>query len=241
MLVGFRPGVDNKAPWGGVKTGRNRMEERMAKGLLNSCALALVLAQAVWVLPGGVRPASAQALPDNFISSDVPHDVPAGPSATVAQLAVYAWQEFIALNWQAIDPAQTGKRGLPDTSVDFLDIAPTNGSFPLVVWQTYRHKNELFPASGRADSTFDSYMPTYRYRGPSLPTPATGGPVPSFNLQQSRRDERDWPGQHVCPRQPSLKSRVRDTRGLRGEGQPCDFRLRQQHGAGLYQPRLFQR
>jgi hypothetical protein len=31
----------------------------MAKGLLNSCALALVLAQAVWVLPGGVRPAAA--------------------------------------------------------------------------------------------------------------------------------------------------------------------------------------
>ncbi|MFL5331756.1 MAG: hypothetical protein ACJ8H8_00915, partial [Geminicoccaceae bacterium] len=147
----------------------------MFKASSSSYALALVLSQAVWV-----QPASAQALPANFISPNVPHDVPAGPAATVAQLAVYAWQEFIALNWQATDPGQTGIRGQPNTAVDFFDIAPTNGSFPLVVWQTYKHKNELFPVSGPISMTFDGHAPTYSYR--NQPTPALGGPIPAFNL-----------------------------------------------------------
>ena len=109
-------------------------------------------------------------LPPNFISPDVPHDVPAGSGATIQDLAIFAWQEFIALNWAALDPAQTGMRGRPNTAVGFLDIAPANGSFPLVVWQTYRHKNELFPHGGTTDPTFDGYMPTYAYR----PTPRWG-------------------------------------------------------------------
>lgn len=106
----------------------------MARGSLGTCALALVLSPALWVLPG-VQPASAQqvTLPEGFISPNVPHDVPAGPDATIQELALFAWQEFIALNWVAMDPAQTGTRGRPNTSVDFLDIAPASGSFPLVV------------------------------------------------------------------------------------------------------------
>jgi mono/diheme cytochrome c family protein len=155
----------------------------MAKGLLNTCALALVLSQALWALPGA-RPASAQqvTLPEGFISPNVPHDVPAGSDATIQELALFAWQEFIALNWVAVDPAQTGVRGRPNTAADFLDIAPTNGSFPLVVWQTYRHKNELFPVDGTTDPTFDGYMPTYNYTtNPKMGTGANGQ-IPSFNL-----------------------------------------------------------
>ena len=82
----------------------------MVKGSYSSCAVALVLLQAFWVLPG-VQPASAQqvTLPANFISQNVPHDVPAGgPCATepfaaacIQDLAIFAWQEFIALNWVA--------------------------------------------------------------------------------------------------------------------------------------------
>ena len=160
----------------------------------------------------------AQALPANFISPNVPHDVPAGPDATVAQLAVFAWQEFIALNWQANDPAQSGTRGRPNTNVDFLDIAPTNGIFPLVVWQTYRHKNELFPATGPR-SHLRLLMPTYRYQCPLAPHARGRRPDPELqSLQQSRRDEPDRPEQHVCPRQrrPAHPA-ARDTRGLRGK------------------------
>ena len=102
------------------------------------------------------------------------------------ELAFFAWQEFIALNWVAMDPATTGIRGRPDPATDpntgFLDIAPdANGNFPLLVWQTYRHKNELFPYDKSADTNFDSNSPTYSYRRP-VPTPATGGPIPSFTL-----------------------------------------------------------
>ncbi|HKH43393.1 MAG TPA: hypothetical protein VKM72_01885 [Thermoanaerobaculia bacterium] len=36
----------------------------------------------------------------------------------------------------------------------------------LPVWQTYRHKNELFPAGGGTAAQFDSKQPTYRYGVP---------------------------------------------------------------------------
>jgi len=136
----------------------------------------------------GVGPAVAQVtLPPDFISPNVPHDVPAGPSATVQDLAIFAWQEFIALNWTAMNPATPPNvRGRPanvtDPKAGFLDIAPDgSGNFPLVVWHTYRHKNELFPYQASADPSFDSAIPTYKYQ-PPVPTAAISGPVPSFNL-----------------------------------------------------------
>ena len=157
----------------------------MAKGSHGSRAVALVLSQALWVL-SCVQPASAQTLPPNFINPNVPHDVPAGSAATVAQLAVFAWQEFIALNWIAMNPATTGLRGrangLLNPNAGFLGAAPDGtGNFPLVVWQTYRHKNELFPADGNTAKMYDSTAPTYKYQSPA-PTAATGGPIPAFNL-----------------------------------------------------------
>ena len=66
-----------------------------------------IILQALCVLPA-LQPASAQIpLPPNFISPDVPHDVPSGPSASIQDLAIFAWREFIALNWVAMDPATT--------------------------------------------------------------------------------------------------------------------------------------
>ena len=143
-------------------------------------SLLFIVSQALWVLPA-VQPASAQVpLPPNFISPDVPHDVPSGSGATIQDLAIFAWQEFIALNWVAMDPATTGIRGRPNVNVDFLNIkADSDGNFPLLVWHTYRHKNELFPANGQTDSKFDSSMPTYNYK--AQPTQAGGSgqwPVP---------------------------------------------------------------
>lgn len=165
----------------------------MAERTRISCALALALSPAFWLLPD-VRPADAHPSGDPacylppfslLVSPCVPHDTPAGPNATVAQLAFFAWQEFIALNWVAMDPASTGVRGRPASPTDpnsgFFGVAPdSSGNYPLVVWQTYRHKNELFPAGGNTDPTFDSPMPNYKYQ--SQPTAATGGPLPSFNL-----------------------------------------------------------
>jgi hypothetical protein len=137
-------------------------------------SLLLIVSQALWVLPAA-QPASAQVvLPPNFISADVPHDVATGPSASIQDLAIFAWREFIALNWVAMDPATTGTRGRPNVNLGvnagFVSIKPDqNGNFPLLVWHTYRHKNELFPYGVQTDSTFDSSMPTYNYQYPPKP------------------------------------------------------------------------
>ncbi|MGO9518877.1 MAG: hypothetical protein ACLPND_17730, partial [Candidatus Korobacteraceae bacterium] len=116
--------------------------------------------------------AFAQASPVSSaitISSTVPPDVPNGSSASVADLAYFAWQEFIALNWPSLVPAATGQRGRPDLTADFLSIKKgADGNYPLLVWQTYRHKNELFPADGKTDLSFDSNAPTYKYKGPPI-------------------------------------------------------------------------
>ena len=165
----------------------------MVRRSSSSYAVAFILAQVLSVLPGA-RPASAALLPSQcyqppfspLVSPCVPHDTPAGTNATIADLAFFAWQEFIALNWIAMDPATYGVRGRPNTNVGFLGIAPdSQGNFPLVVWQTYRHKNELFPADGNTDSTFDSHVPTYKYKYPIAAgsvVPPVAGQSPSFTL-----------------------------------------------------------
>src|SRR5215831_6867938 len=149
-----------------------------------------ILFQTLWVL-SVAAPASAQVpLPPNFISPNVPHDVPFGPSTSIQDLAIFAWREFIALNWVAMDPATTGMRGRPNVNIDFLSIKPDqNGNFPLVVWHTYRHKNELFPFGRQTDAVFDSNMPTYNYQfqpgaGYMFPpaSPPAASPNATFNL-----------------------------------------------------------
>ena len=150
----------------------------MAKLSPSPFSFLFLVLQILWVLPA-IQPASAQVpLPLDFISADVPHDLPSGRSASIQDLAIFAWREFIALNWVAMDPATTGTRGRPNVNIDFLSIkADKNGNFPLLVWQTYRHKNELFPAGGPADPNFDSSAPTYKYM-----YPPTAGPNATLNV-----------------------------------------------------------
>ncbi len=131
---------------------------------MNKLAIASVALVALFSSQGA-PPALAEAFQIPFQPS-VPHDVSNGSSATITDLAYFAWEEFIALNWTALDPATTGQRGRPDPTADFLSIKPDgDGNYPLLVWQTYRHKNELFPADGKTDPSFDSKAPTYNYKG----------------------------------------------------------------------------
>jgi hypothetical protein len=92
--------------------------------------------------------ASAVSFP--ALSSTLPSDLPRG--ATITDAAVFAWQEFIALNWPAAK--QTGKsgsntRGVPDNSKRFGDDSSgTDQASQPVVWETYRGKVETFPGVG---------------------------------------------------------------------------------------------
>lgn len=99
----------------------------------------------------------------DITKSAVPHDL-ANSSATAEELAIFAWQEFIALTWPSVDPTTTGIRGRPNTSLTWTDDG-------LKVFETYRHKNELFPAMGNTDASFDSKAPKYSYVGVTAPTP----------------------------------------------------------------------
>src|SRR5437899_2337256 len=159
--------------------------------------------------------APAAAIPIT-ISSSVPSELNesggGAPKATMQQAAAFAWQEFIALNWPAVN--QTGgvvnnafvrQRDVPDNKCKFGD--PNCAAQPLV-WETFRGKVEIFP--GKLDANFnalpppgypsvaqgdDSYgydaLPTYNYASPVLPcnqsSPAPSPtPVPSFiNLDET--------------------------------------------------------
>jgi len=99
------------------------------------------------------------------IRSNVPSDIPGGASnADLRQAAIFAWQEFIALNW----PALSDTRDTPDVNESFGD---PNFEGPLV-WHTYRHKVEIYPGTGDPtgfvdnpvlDFGYDSVPPKYVY------------------------------------------------------------------------------
>ena len=79
------------------------------------------------------------------VCSTFPDDIPGkygAQGASLREAAIFAWQEFIALNW----PALSNKRDLPDDTKKFGSI-PTLGlanSGPLV-WHTFRGKVEIYP------------------------------------------------------------------------------------------------
>ena len=91
------------------------------------------------------------------ISYNLPVDVDV--DATQAELANFAWQEFIALNWRSsynIDQ----KRTLPDTSWNF----ETSGTQPdIAIWETYIHRTELRPANGERTRDLSSGKPNYTF------------------------------------------------------------------------------
>lgn len=122
--------------------------------------------------------ACADMLPD-FTDPEPPMDFTGSGTGTKTELAVFAWQHFVALSWQSTyeGPGKGTERGVPDESKSFFD----NPEF--TVWETYRHRNELFPAAGSdgglnggvaPDPDF-SGAPSYRYD--NVAGPCTDGGV----------------------------------------------------------------
>lgn len=146
-------------------------------------------------------PAPAGAIPIT-ISSTVPSELNGGgggaPTATMQQAAAFAWQEFIALNWPAVQ--QTGgvvnnapvmQRDVADNNCKFSD---PNCTGPLV-WETFRAKVEIFPgqpnfppnsvppgypsvAPGDTSFGYDA-LPAYNYQSavPACDSPAPTGTI----------------------------------------------------------------
>jgi hypothetical protein len=151
--------------------------------------------------PGAASARSARESEISFppISSQLPPDITGGAgNATLTSAAIFAWQEFIALNWPAAN--QTGvsgsnTRGTPNTSQRFgADSSGSGQANQPVVWETYRGKVETFPGVGdppgyangpSQDYGFD-VGPQYVY-GPRSTTPPTppGGSTPQGALQNN--------------------------------------------------------
>ncbi|MCX4239702.1 hypothetical protein [Paraliomyxa miuraensis] len=121
-----------------------------------------------------VEAAACQDVPTSInIAPCLPSDVAGGASgATLEQAAIFAWQEFIALNWPAV--AQTGApntRGVTNGNARLETVNGPTGALP--TWMTFRHKIEVFPGAGNPPEGVDkgSYddPPRYIY-DPAAPT-----------------------------------------------------------------------
>jgi hypothetical protein len=97
-----------------------------------------------------------------------PGDINGGAaSASLQDAAVFAWQEFIALNWPAVPQnGQLNTRDQPDPNAIFGDpkYSGAQAAGPLV-WHTFRHKSEIFPGTLASPNSPHGYVndPTKYY------------------------------------------------------------------------------
>lgn len=119
-----------------------------------------------------------------LVSPERPTDVPGGaPNATLEDAAVYAWRDFIALNW----PAQAENRDVADTGKTFGSAGP-------LVWETFRHKMEVYPGTlqephgpGYNSPPQYLYNPTFVGTEDGAVAPCSGetsGAAPYHNLDE---------------------------------------------------------
>ena len=112
----------------------------------------------------------------NPTAYEVPYDAPPPmydcnnqPENELTCLAIFAWQEFIALNWPSSYNSTTNLRGQPDTTKTPIQFAQPDNSGQLV-WQTYMHRVEIYPMANVDKKypdypTMFDYPPQYNYCG----------------------------------------------------------------------------
>src|SRR5262249_39438197 len=148
-------------------------------------------------------------LPANFISPNAPTDIPGGAQNTsLTQAAIFAWQEFIALNWPAVP--QTGALGNRDQADQSKLFGQPGYTGPLA-WQTYRGKVEIFPGQGTPpgyvndpaqDYGYDA-LPQYVYAVPVQPCTSPIGPsTPWINLDENNEIGLNQMYAGIAPKQP---------------------------------------
>ena len=140
----------------------------------------VVLTSVVFIAMGWSATREAAAEPIT-ISPNMPTVIAGGADPTPTQLYTFAWEEFVAATWPAnprnpsappdpTKPAWTNGeettgwiRGEPDTTATYGQTG-ANGT---VVWETYKHKIEIFGGSITAIQEASSYIP---------PTPPAANP-----------------------------------------------------------------
>ena len=166
---------------------------------------ALALAVVCWLVVQfpGQDETIAQAAPQAIgeapsVSPVLPDDIPGGaPNADQTEAAIFAWKEFIALNWPAVEQTgAVGTRGKADATLKFGQKSKDHH----LVWETLRTKVEIYPGAGSATVTPNGYVddaskdygfeapPDYRYDPSAVGDGYTGlepGQVPPDVGQKS--------------------------------------------------------
>ncbi|GJM35045.1 MAG: hypothetical protein DHS20C18_40460 [Saprospiraceae bacterium] len=139
--------------------------------------LFLFIVTSFWFCDRTEKPAEETELveaPYINISSTVPKDI--ARTASIEDIAKFAWEEFLALNWKSSYTTANPKRGQADNSWSYQSA----GAYPdLLVWETYAHRTELRPFFGKI-MPFNS-APHYSFGDTSNIKPAPGE-NPSFEL-----------------------------------------------------------
>jgi hypothetical protein len=108
----------------------------MQQGGSDAAAAAAVSASSGIVIP---PPGRAPTIPPDILGG--------APNATLTQAATFAWNEFIAATW----PAKASSPGVYVRDVGDPNAvygkAAASASGPPLVWETFRHKVEIFPGT----------------------------------------------------------------------------------------------
>jgi hypothetical protein len=123
----------------------------------------LALVSLVQILPVSRIEAQAPPPPTITIIPTVPRDIVGQP--TLENAAVFAWQEFIALNWPAVNPLTvTGTpRETPDMTKRFGDSTNTTDVNSPLVWHTFRGKVEIYPGMGNPNGYINDGSKSFGY------------------------------------------------------------------------------
>jgi hypothetical protein len=123
-----------------------RFSSVCAVAFAGQLAVSVALAQTPSPPPFGpaVEPGRALALADLTNSNPlIPADIYRNASVSHADLAAFAWLEFIS----AVAPVAAGERGVPGGSFAASGGAQGGSQVPLLVWESYQHRTELLPCS----------------------------------------------------------------------------------------------
>lgn len=142
------------------------MKSIYAGWLIGPCIIVVAVMMALSNWRAVVMAGPSSPSPEFSIVSTPPSELNpqgGGPAkATLQQAAEFAWEEFFALSWPAVQ--QTGQANQRDTPSPTCALGDQSASCagPLV-WQTFRGKVEIFPGDANPPKGYSPTAPSYGY------------------------------------------------------------------------------